>query len=255
MAKKFLIGNVELATKSQLDNSIADVNTTLANKQNTLVSGTNIKTINGESVLGSGDIAIKSFATFDNNWNTNSTVDNFCYDINQDPNAVEGMAYLGGVYFSDLPFVGNADAVVEIISGTGTSNKVIHITITSGNISPYHWEYTYWNNGSNTSGWISFEIAGSSSANYNDLSNKPIINQDLDDVGFSPTANTYYKHIGASALTYEIGRIYYYDGTYFNAVLSQNDVETTAVQNSTKPISSGAVYTILDGINARLQNI
>ena len=32
----------------------------LSNKQDTLVSGTNIKTINGESLLGSGDITITS---------------------------------------------------------------------------------------------------------------------------------------------------------------------------------------------------
>jgi hypothetical protein len=38
----------------------------LSGKQDTLVSGTNIKTINGESVLGSGDLVLatdKSFTT------------------------------------------------------------------------------------------------------------------------------------------------------------------------------------------------
>jgi hypothetical protein len=34
--------------------------TDISGKQNTLVSGTNIKTINGNSVLGSGDIAISA---------------------------------------------------------------------------------------------------------------------------------------------------------------------------------------------------
>ena len=38
----------------------------LNNKQNTLVSGTNIKTVNGESVLGSGNILIKSAPDLDN---------------------------------------------------------------------------------------------------------------------------------------------------------------------------------------------
>ena len=36
----------------------------LSSKQNTLVSGTNIKTINGESVLGSGDLTIASGSSF-----------------------------------------------------------------------------------------------------------------------------------------------------------------------------------------------
>lgn len=51
----------------------------------------------------------------------------------------------------------NAEVVVEIMSGTGTSGKVIHLVLTSGNRAPYRWEYTYWNNGSNISGWIGFQ--------------------------------------------------------------------------------------------------
>ena len=42
--------------KTQVDSLIPDIST----KQDTLVSATNIKTINGESILGSGDIAISS---------------------------------------------------------------------------------------------------------------------------------------------------------------------------------------------------
>jgi len=183
MAKKFFIGNTELATSSDVANAVA-------NKQDTLVSGTNIKTINQTSILGSGDIQIAGGLT--------------------------------EVKASDID------------SESATSGQVL---MADGD------------------GGASWQSVSSGSSNYNELSNKPIKNQDLDDVGFSPVSNTYYRHTGASATTYEIGRIYYYDGTYFNAVLSQNDVETTAVQNSTKPISSGAVYTILDGINARLQNI
>ena len=41
-------------TKEKIDASVLDA------KQDSLVSGTNIKTINGESVLGSGDITITS---------------------------------------------------------------------------------------------------------------------------------------------------------------------------------------------------
>lgn len=45
-------------TKTEMD-------TELATKQATLVSGTNIKTVNGNSLLGSGDIAITGGADFD----------------------------------------------------------------------------------------------------------------------------------------------------------------------------------------------
>lgn len=46
-----ITGNI---TESQVDNLVSD----LAGKQSTLVSGTNIRTINGTTLLGSGDIAI-----------------------------------------------------------------------------------------------------------------------------------------------------------------------------------------------------
>lgn len=45
-------------SKSETLENIIDAPSKIANKQDTLVSGTNIKTINGESVLGSGDISI-----------------------------------------------------------------------------------------------------------------------------------------------------------------------------------------------------
>ena len=36
------------------------------------------------------------------------------------------------------------------------STKVIHLILSSGNIYPYRWEYTYWN-GSSPKGWIGFQ--------------------------------------------------------------------------------------------------
>ena len=39
------------------ESDIADINTALSGKQTTLVSGTNIKTVNGQSLLGSGNLA------------------------------------------------------------------------------------------------------------------------------------------------------------------------------------------------------
>lgn len=53
-------GNISnLTTKVNEDSGkIATLNTKVDNKQDTLVSGTNIKTVNGESILGEGDIEI-----------------------------------------------------------------------------------------------------------------------------------------------------------------------------------------------------
>ena len=52
----------------------AQTDTALATKQATLVSGTNIKTINNESILGSGNIEIQGGGvTVDSTWVANST--------------------------------------------------------------------------------------------------------------------------------------------------------------------------------------
>lgn len=59
------VGNVQLKADENaekigdLDVEMGEVKTSLNGKQSTLVSGTNIKTINGESVLGSGNIVIE----------------------------------------------------------------------------------------------------------------------------------------------------------------------------------------------------
>ena len=153
----------------------------VSDKQDTLVSGTNIKTINGNSILGEGNLSINTYQPFPNMWTTDSTTVAFCSDVNADTSAVEGMAYLGELYCSDLPFNGNADAVVEIISGSGSHNKVIHITITSGNVAPYRWEYTYWNDGSSTTnGWIAFQNQLTAGKNITIDSSNTISATDID---------------------------------------------------------------------------
>lgn len=54
-------GSVDLSPYAK----ITDMNTALAGKQPTLVSGTNIKTVNGVSILGSGDLAVTGSGTVD----------------------------------------------------------------------------------------------------------------------------------------------------------------------------------------------
>lgn len=50
--------------------------------------------------------------------------------------------------------------------------------------------------------------------NYNMLDNIPVINQDLSASGFTPVANTYYRHTGATTDTFTQGVIYLYDTAY-----------------------------------------
>ena len=56
---------VEFAPKYYTDNIISGLMNELSEKQNTLISGSNIKTINGQSILGSGDIVIESSSNVD----------------------------------------------------------------------------------------------------------------------------------------------------------------------------------------------
>ena len=55
---------------------------------------------------------------------------------------------------------------------------------------------------------------GSGASDYNDLANIPVINQDLSASGFTPVANTYYRHTGATTDTFTQGVIYLYDTAY-----------------------------------------
>lgn len=51
-------------------------------------------------------------------------------------------------------------------------------------------------------------------ADYNKLDSIPVINQDLSASRFTPTANTYYRHTGATTDTFTQGVIYLYDTEY-----------------------------------------
>lgn len=51
-------------------------------------------------------------------------------------------------------------------------------------------------------------------ADYNKLDSIPVINQDLTASGFTPVANTYYRHTGTTTDTFTQGVIYLYDTAY-----------------------------------------
>lgn len=126
--------------------------------QATLVSGTNIKSVNGESLLGSGNLEVSGFLPYPSGWTTNSTTKAFCDAVAADSSATVGKAYLGEVTFSDLPAsMANAEVNVYINSGTTAANKVIVLELSSGNVAPYKWMYVYWNGGTNVSGWKTWQ--------------------------------------------------------------------------------------------------
>lgn len=147
--------NANFISKGTLENVITGkqlVNSTdLATKQDTLVSGTNIKTINNQSLLGSGDITISGGQATDVQINGTSITSSNVADIqtngtyNASSNKIATM--------SDIPSVPTATSQLTNDSGfiTNTVNDLTNYTLTS-NLATV-----------------------ATSGSYNDLSNTPTI--------------------------------------------------------------------------------
>lgn len=163
--KLYVGDNQLLTTENTVPSEVADLSDgqelkQLVNaKQDELVSGTNIKTINGSSVLGEGDLEVVTYQPFPNNWRTSGTMAELFTDIKNDTDAVPGMSYLGEVRCSNLPFAGNAEMIINIMTGSG-NNKVMVGIVTSANICPYYWQYTY--GAGYDTGWQTFISADNS---------------------------------------------------------------------------------------------
>lgn len=121
-------------SNSSLLERVEELETT---KQDTLVSGTNIKTINGESILGSGDIVIEGGAkVYTWNWDGESesvTLSQEEYDNIAEANIV--VLDIGGVYSATVDKAGKefSEAIGQygldgIINLQG-STMIIHISI------------------------------------------------------------------------------------------------------------------------------
>lgn len=117
-----------------------------------------------------------------------------------------------------------SDSAIKVNSAvtmyTNTSEKIAVGKKTNGNVTltapsipttdiPYNLEIV----GTDTEGL--FELINgyvpeipSVSSNYNDLSNIPVINQDLSESGFTPVKDTYYRHTGTTDDDYTKGVIY-----------------------------------------------
>ena len=135
-----------------------------------------IKTINNNELVGSGNVELSTYLTYPNTWTTNSTTKAFCDIVAADATATVGKAYLGEVTFSDLPAsMVNGEVVVEIMDGTTAANKVIVLSLKSGNVAPYAWQYVYWNGGSNVSGWKTWQEPLESGVNIKTINGNSIL--------------------------------------------------------------------------------
>ena len=102
-----------------------------------------LKTVNGESLLGTGDIATKAYHTFDNSWNT-SSIKNLCDSMIADSNVEAGMSYYGKFTGSGLPSpLGQAEMTIEVIADDLSNGKSLFLTVYSADTAPYKWETQY----------------------------------------------------------------------------------------------------------------
>lgn len=91
-------------------------------------------------------------------------------------------------------------------------------------------------------------------ADYNQLDSIPVINQDLTASGFTPVANTYYRHTGATTDTFTQGVIYLYDTAYHKlgesggTTLNRYEVNTSSaalvnrIINTAKSVNVCSLY-------------
>ena len=90
-------------------------------------------------------------------------------------------------------------------------------------------------------------------ADYNKLDSIPVINQDLTASGFTPAANTYYRHTGATTDTFTQGVIYLYDTSYHKLGESGGSGGTT-LNKYTYQMSASATTDDWRRLNAILVN-
>lgn len=101
---KGTITGIKMNGSSKGTSGVVDLGTVLTEhqnldgKQDTLVSGTNIKTINGTSILGSGDISIGEGSGGNTKWNPEYLGDYTGTSISLDPYKI----YYGAVFDSDI---------------------------------------------------------------------------------------------------------------------------------------------------------
>ena len=86
---------------------------------------------------------VKAFLGFKPEWPTNTTLLALMQAVDADPDAKVGMAFLGEVTCSGMPFSGNGELTINVMNQSG-SHKVLWIQMSSSNVAPYHWEATYW---------------------------------------------------------------------------------------------------------------
>ena len=211
----------------------------VSGKQDTLVSGTNIKTINNQSLLGSGNISIQAGGI--------SSVE-ADYDDSVEPNGEFDILINDGSSYSQIFVVGDGLQVTEnngnkILSATGggiSSGEVQ--TMIDSSISGKTNQSDFSAHTANTSIHVTtaqtaaWDAKSDFSGSYNDLTDKPTIPT-------VPTSNTAFTndagYITSDAIS---GKV---DTTTYTAYTAATD---TALSGKQDTLSAGTNITIVDNV-------
>lgn len=232
------------------------IGTAVSTKQDTLVSGTSIKTVNSTSLLGSGDVDVD--------------------------NVVHGKLDSGSFYAVQL-YALDGTPLFESTAVTGDVNK-IYIDVNTNKVYRYYSTTTIGGGGQS----VPVGAGGGTTHYYKELSiTDEVIHGKLIDGSFyvgSWLVNTYIVSSNATAVTPNENYIYidvttnlvyryrnsyiqigggdlsnYYTKTEVDTALGnkQNTLtfDTTPTANSTNPVTSGGIYNVIGDIETLLANI
>lgn len=120
------------------DGNVYNIKDTVSGYQERLVSGTNIKTINNQSILGSGNISISTSGTQPNNYST-ITVSNGTSVASASPeSSTDTLALVSGNNISlGLNDTGHAITINASVPSAGTTASAVGTTSSGGSASTY----------------------------------------------------------------------------------------------------------------------
>ena len=214
------------------------VNNGLATKQDALVSGTNIKTINDQSLLGSGNIDIQS-VTSGNGINIDAE-DSSIDLIQQDAAATEKYTW------SDLTINSNLTNTDNVISNFANNR---YITMPNESLTVQSSEEMEFQ--------VRFKKTGSSSTEYLYCASKTSSNDDRGLVIYISSGTLYVRNATTNKLSYSglaLNIFYTLNIQYKNGNLSGTITDENGTTQALTVVSSGLTYLIVSDIG-RFGNI
>lgn len=145
-------------------------------------TGGQLKTINGESLQGTGNITTKSYHIFNSNWNTSSIL-SLCQSMISDNTVEAGLSYYGKISLptTGLPSpLGQAEMTINVIANDQSNGKSLILTAYSADTAPYKWEAQYVKINGNypqTISWKAYQqqITSTNKLDYSLIQNAPTI--------------------------------------------------------------------------------